>query len=436
MSAGVLPGGPVFVSYRQSDGKDTAVPLAWLLRAAGVPVWQDQTDLPPGDTEQRLDEALDSGLSGGVLVVTPEIAKSGVIRHRELPRLLELADDRDFVMAVASTVRKASGDPDYRAPDRLLEQPGVFGSLKQYDVSDRDGLAVLVRDMAAFRAGRLAARLDASAPLHLSLQTRGRPRPHADGTADLPIVLRQPTGGRLPSRLGALDLQTALPFLPDTLARTGARSVRVTGGAHLSLAFAVGAALPSTLVGSMAVEDRDGELWACASVSGTTPETLVRRVSHGMAPLPETGAARTVVALVELLPDTSEQAYTRLLTEHDGFAAWEYLRPAAPGRLDPATAGPLIEEVASRLRALSQRHGNATLHLLLRCPFPVAVLLGRLCNTLRCVVYEWDDTEAPGDPDHRPRYVPSVAVAASRADGPITEVLLPGTTPTTAGSAP
>lgn len=425
VTAGVLPGGPVFVSYRHSDGISTAVALAWLLRASGVPVWQDQTDLPPGDTEQRLDEALASGLSGGVLVVTPEIAKSGVIRHQELPRLLDLAQDRDFVMAVASTIVRANGHLDYGAPDRLLDQPGAFGSLKQYQLSDRDGLAVLVRDIAAFRAGRIAASRDAGTPLHLSLQTRGRPRPPDGRGAELPIALRQPTDGRLPSRDGALDLQTALPFLPDTVARTGATSVRITGGAHLSLAFAVGASLPSTLIGSVVVEDRDGEPWSCASVSGKASETAVRRVSHGMAPLGVVGAARAVVAFVELTEDAGEPAYTRLLAEHAGFAAWEHLRPAAAGRVDPATAGPLVEEIASRLRTLSQQHGNATLHLLLRCPFPVAVLLGRLCNTLRCVLYEWDDTEVPGDPDHRARYVPSVAVAAGRADGPITEVLLP-----------
>lgn len=34
----VEPLGPVFVSYRQSDGTELAADLAWALRAAGVPV--------------------------------------------------------------------------------------------------------------------------------------------------------------------------------------------------------------------------------------------------------------------------------------------------------------------------------------------------------------------------------------------------------------
>lgn len=50
MADDVDPKGPVFLSYRQSDGTPVAVALPWLLRATGVPVWHDATDLPPGDT--------------------------------------------------------------------------------------------------------------------------------------------------------------------------------------------------------------------------------------------------------------------------------------------------------------------------------------------------------------------------------------------------
>ncbi|PWJ54309.1 TIR domain-containing protein [Quadrisphaera granulorum] len=94
---GTDPRGPIFISYRQSDGAATAAALAWTLRAAGMPVWHDATDLPPGDTNERLAQALQSGLSGAVLLVTPEIQKSMV----ELPRLLELEQDPNFVLVLA-----------------------------------------------------------------------------------------------------------------------------------------------------------------------------------------------------------------------------------------------------------------------------------------------------------------------------------------------
>ena len=116
------PRGPVFISYRQSDGRDIAVALAWALRAAGVPVWHDRSDLPPGDTERRLAEALSSGLSGAVLLVTPDIKSSKAIRDIELPRLLELEKHAEFTLAVGSTVEAQHGTSrlDYSAPDRLL----------------------------------------------------------------------------------------------------------------------------------------------------------------------------------------------------------------------------------------------------------------------------------------------------------------------------
>ena len=104
------------------DGTKLATETAWALRAAGIPVWHDRADLLPGETDRRLAEALDSGLSGAVLLVTPEIEMSQVIRKIELPRLLALADDEAFTFSVLSAVEREPGKLDYSAPDRLLRQ--------------------------------------------------------------------------------------------------------------------------------------------------------------------------------------------------------------------------------------------------------------------------------------------------------------------------
>jgi hypothetical protein len=74
------PSGPVFISYRWSDGTDDAREVAQRLRASGVPVWLDPIDLPPGETFTRLEEALASGISGAVLISTPDIALGTVGR--------------------------------------------------------------------------------------------------------------------------------------------------------------------------------------------------------------------------------------------------------------------------------------------------------------------------------------------------------------------
>ena len=118
----VDPLGPVFVCHRTLDGAAKARYLAWTLRATGLPVWHDKTDLLPGDTPHRLTQALEGGLSGAVVVVTPDITNSKVVRGLELPRLLELAKDPRFTLAFANTIPDVQDPerPDYEAPDRLL----------------------------------------------------------------------------------------------------------------------------------------------------------------------------------------------------------------------------------------------------------------------------------------------------------------------------
>lgn len=85
----VKPRGPASISYRQSGGAVLATEFAWAMRAAGVAVWHDKSDLLPGDTNRRLEEALVSRLSGAALLLTPEIELSGPVRVIELPRLGE-----------------------------------------------------------------------------------------------------------------------------------------------------------------------------------------------------------------------------------------------------------------------------------------------------------------------------------------------------------
>ena len=132
--------GPVFLSYRHSDGAELAQALAWALRSAGVPVWLDRSDLPPGGTERRLEEAMQSGLSGAVLLVTPNIAASSVVKEIELPHLLRLEAEGAFTLSIASTIEAETGGLDYSAPDRLLSRtvPDLRG-LRQDPALDCEG---------------------------------------------------------------------------------------------------------------------------------------------------------------------------------------------------------------------------------------------------------------------------------------------------------
>jgi len=106
----VDPLGPVFLSYRTSDGRDLTLKLARALRASGLPVWHDHQDLPPGDTERSIGTALASGLSAAVVIVAPDIAHSRTVRKQELPAFLKLDRDPKFTFALANGLALLGGE--------------------------------------------------------------------------------------------------------------------------------------------------------------------------------------------------------------------------------------------------------------------------------------------------------------------------------------
>lgn len=423
---------PVFISYRQSDGSDITAELAWLLRAAGIPVWRDRDDLPPGDTETRLQQAIADGLAGGVFVITPEVAKSNVVQEVEAPRLIALHEANEvFALGIANAVEREPGKLDYTAPDTLLLlKPKTLSGVDQHP-TDRAGLLVLTRKLLwhrlAHHQGRVAADHDT---LNLSVQTRNAPQVYDRTGHQLDVRIRPSSHEKLPSPDGLRDFQDTIGLLPDAVTRTGARKVRLHGGAHLSVAFAIGAALPSSRVGEMEVIDQRQETWASShEATVATPSLLAVTDQGSRTSLAATGRPSVAVYL-DLLPQRSDDAFARFREENGALlSAWEHLTYAATGLLNPELAGDIAAEAAARIRALSNNNGNAQVHLLLRCPFPIAVLLGRLTNTLRFVAYEWDDSDPTTGDDYRARYVPTMRVRPSAAGGVVEEVLLeePGT---------
>lgn len=427
-STAFSPVDPVFISYRQKDGTNITTELAWLLRATGVPVWRDRDDLPPGDTDARLRQAIDAGISSGVLVITDDVIASRVIKTVEAPRLLSLHKAHEsFALCIVNAVRTPGNHIDYSAPDRVLElPPGTLNGVDQRR-ADRTGLLGLIKGLVWHRiASQRDAIEKASNTLQLSLQTRNIPQVYDRTGDDLDIRIRPSTHERLPSKEGLQDLKDTLGLLPDAATRAAASRIRVRGGAHLSVAFAVGAALPSTRIGQMEVLDNEGAVWASASTAQIFAQQLIGMVAEEASSSPTTAGRPSVAVYVDLLHHRSDAAFDRYLEQNAlSLTAWRHLRPVTEGPLDPASAGAIAAQVADQLRSISNTNSNAEIHLLLRCPFPIALLIARLTNTLRFVLYEWDDSQPAGEPDHRPRYVPALRVRASAATGAIEEVLLP-----------
>ncbi len=417
--AKVSPLAPVFISYRASDGSSLATSLAWALRATGVPVWHDVTDLRAGDTTQRLQEALTGGLSGAALLITPDIEHSSVVRDIEVPGLLRLEPDPDFTFAVGSIVREspdqesgatASGNLDHAAADTLLAQPpGTLKRFKQYPVFDDAGIAVLASEIAARRM--TACRGLGDPELLLDIQTRSDPK-GAPPEVPLAVRLMPPAyGHRLPNPQIWPPFAKFLADLPRLLSTAGAHQLRIRGGAHLTAALALGAAVPTTSDWSVTVEDKDGAIWRPASDSAG-PRVKLLEESETLQAGPPPGPAAIYIDLVSSPPPGD--TFARHLEDHgDRYARITRIRQSSREEISPLASASLITDLGQRIRDCAAQAGTNRVHLFLRVPFPVAVLLGRTLNTLQATLYEWDSTSTD------PRYVKTVTVAPGRGGGPI-----------------
>ncbi|GAB4085939.1 hypothetical protein GCM10028784_25690 [Myceligenerans cantabricum] len=417
--------GPVFISYRQSDGSRQAESLEHLLRAAGLVVWRDHTDLRPGTTTDRLEQALTQGLSAAVLVVTPEIAYSNIVRERELPRLLQLDDDAAFSLCIANTIARtgSSSSCDYAAPDRLLRLTPArkLADKKQSNMLDAAGETEIVRDLLMHRVEQLASDIRSTRrPFTIRIQTRPTPFAADADDNDLHIRINSAEDGRLPSPVGLRLLQTTLPLISDAVYAAGTRTVRVSGGAHLSVALALGTALPETKIGNIEVVDVREEPWKSTPSSD---DPFISKLHTEPAPVvraPAPGSHDRVAVFVSLTPEPDRTAFKRLIRDSvDGFTAAALITLDSPNRIDSREAPRLSAEVAREIRRLGAADGRAEMHLAFHGPYPMAVLVGRHLNTLRTVVYEWDNSI--GDVAS---YRPALTVEPGVTGGPITEVLL------------
>jgi hypothetical protein len=420
--------GPLFLSYRQNDGSEIVADLAWLLRAAGIPVWRDKDDLPPGDTANRLSEAISDGLSGATLVITEDITNSNIVRTIEAPKLIDLhRDDPRFQLLIANDVASGTGYVDYEAPDQLLGR--AQSDLKGVDQSatSTDGLFELTRKALTHRMVQHRAAVESNGLFELTIQTRNIGQVYDRTGAQLDIRVRRSNHEKLPDPAGLEDLRRTLALLPDAITSTGARKVRVGGGAHLSVAFTLGIALPSSRIGQLEVIDQRSDVWHSGPEAAVpSPPTLKFDVTEH-TPTPSSRVRPRVAVYVDLLPTQSDAAFERYLDGYgDSLTAHGIIRSPQRGLLDSTHAGALASETAGLIRQLSAAHANARVDLLLAVPFGLAVLIGRLSNTLRVRLFEWDDSDEPVDDssDERPKYVPCLEVRAGSTAGPITSVLL------------
>ncbi|MFV0408113.1 MAG: SAVED domain-containing protein [Propioniciclava sp.] len=425
------PDGPVFFSYRTADGLEQTDCLDELLQALGIPVWRDVRDLQGGNIEKRLDQALTSGLSGAVLVVTPDICSSDIVRRCELPRLLEASQGAGrFELVVANGVPLApSAHPamDTAAPENLLPSAGQLAALKQFDICDMAGPGVV--DLARvvlkdYLDGRLARHPLTEGTLTIDVQTRLAASQAMTRTGDLCIRLDWAAGHTFPQRSGLVALMRIGVILSNEIYGRGVRVLRLTGGMHLSVGLTLGALftsqrpLPRKLECEHTSHGRIS-VWASNQVA---PAPRELESWDEVTPLQEPDATLMGVAvLVTLSPNAHmapfQEAVSRLRVQETH--RWCLADIHTP--LNPEEGANLAVELGKRIRELAARC-RGDVHLFFQGPWPMAVLLGRQLNTVSLVVYELDE-QTDADGATRREYVP--ALRLQPGSEPIQEVLLP-----------
>ncbi len=409
------PSGPIFISYRWDDGTTHAKDAARRLRASGVPVWLDRDDLPPGETDTRLEEALASGLSGALLIATPEVGNRkshDAIHDIEAPQIIDtLAKMPGFTLVVLNTVAVSPGKVDRHAPNGLYGRSDL-GGITQYSAVDgsieKMGRALAIDRMSKLRSAR------ATDPLTIDLQTRVAGTAVARA-ADLIFRSIPPATGRIPSRDAFEDLQKFLAWLPNPVATEHATEVALVGGAHLTVAFALGAGLAQPSGIPLAVRATDRQDWR---LSDATFSRRDRLPLIGKAPRARgirwRGDGTALGVLIDLVPTAAAPTFREHLAEHsDEFARGTVIDSSR--LLTPENGSMVVREVSRLVRELASTWPGE-IHLFLRTPWVAAALLGALLNTVRVTLYEWDNSVIP------PRYEKAITVAAGLAGGPITDI--------------
>ena len=361
-----------------------------------------------------------------MLVVTPEIAGSSVIKDLELPRLLELEADPAFTLSIASTIERDPGRLDYGAPDRLLcRSDEVLSNLRQDAVLTHKDIANVARDHCRRRMEALRQHIgSAGRVIEINIQTRTSPSANRL-PGDLVVRLRPPLpGDRRPNRRGLQDMQLFLGDLPHLIETAYAAHARVFGGAHLSVAFALGAALPTTLLGRVEAVDTAGQLWSLTD-NAPAPGVSDRLIDATNLSPNGPGSGDTFV-YIDLLPTRSDAAFERMLGAcRDRIATALHIRTKAEGNLLATEGGTIVAEVSQAIRSAISRSEMPAVHLFLRCPWTVALLLGRTLNTVRVNLYEWEDGPDGDGNLVAPRYLPSIVVRSGAGGSPIESVNSP-----------
>ena len=397
------PKGQYFISYRRSParthGTQEAVTIRDALRDRGVPTWRDLDDLAPEPTEDELVATLiDPNTAGAVMLVSPEVASSPIIRNVEALWIFRRHSAKDCFI-----VKPVLIGLDYVEANTVLDTPAGFQDLRHWnlyklstDVVTEDDARTIARDVVRTRLRAIAAAAPEE-PLDVALFSRRNSGPGS-------YALRHDFTPYFDGRTSKVDtyskIEAALVDTAGIVASIYDDAVIVgRGNAALPLGVLYGAVF-SPLAGFrvswlQSLAGHEKEEWSLAA--GQSSIRLHTAVARGDVASEDIVLALGVSADIEMA--VSEYLNADGLKHRASIHTTIEAGSVPQGiSLSPQDGLAIVLQAVQAARTLKEDLGlrRARLHLFLACPLAMAVLLGQKLNTFsECLLYEHDPAATP-----------------------------------------
>ncbi len=369
------------------------------LRDRGAPTWRDLDNLAPEPTENELVAALtDPDTAGAVMLVSPEVEASSIIRNVEAHRIFQRHDAQDGFL-----VKPVLIGLDYGEANAVLGAPAGFQNLGGWnlhklesDVFSEDDARDVARDVVRLRL-KAAAAAQPDGPLHVALFSR---RDAGPGLFALRWDYTPYFDGRVapPGTFARIE-RALLDSAGAVAAAFSDASIVASGNASLPLGVLFGAVF-SPLAGFriawlQSFAGQEKERWSLDSgQSAIEVRTILKKANPASEDLVlALGVSADIENAVSEFLDSSET--TRRAAIHISIDTGSVPQG---NRLSPQDGLSIVLQAVEAVRHLKDDLGlrRARLHLFLACPLAMAVLLGQKLNTFsECVLYEHDPAAVP-----------------------------------------
>lgn len=411
--------GSVFVSYRhEPEASRRAEDIRHYLLAAGFRVFLDKHSMRPTDIRDLVHEVITRDCSGGVIVLTPDIANSTFVKEQEVPRLLAHAERHQLTLAVDNTQRRADNPAliDTTAPLSLLNLgPGTLDNFIQYDLSGpagehNYGIDTYISNMLATRVAPLR-----NMPVYIDVQTYvdlekdGPENKAADLRIRVPLDMKASTEKRNEVVKNLQRMKLTFRELGVALHAASPERVIITGGGLFSATFALGGMLSERrLQCPVIIEDQHGTTWGLPGAPDTEEHrsSEIRPVAVEV-PAPDSGRVAVLIGGPQTNTSTFEEFVKDPAREiaAAGYLTYECAddKDREPGLLKVGEGTRLAKEFVKAITTqFKEVRDVKEILLCFALGFPLSVLLGRQFNKYRVVCYDLDENHT---------YVPMLAIS-------------------------